>query len=131
MELDDLKASWQKMDRRPDSEPGFDARILRELKRGRTRFGLRQMLWLPLFELGSSLLAALCVGTFLGNHFSELRFALPAVVLHIAAVLTIVASAWQAVRSGGSTMRRRRSRSSDSSRFSVPSGFARRRGSWF
>ena len=98
MELDDLKTAWQKVDRRPESEPGFDARLLRELKRGRTRFGLRQMLWLPLFELGSGLLAALCVGTFLGNHFIELRFALPAVVLHVAAVLTIVASTWQVVR---------------------------------
>lgn len=96
MELDDLKTPWQRMDTRL----GFDVELanFREVKRGRTRSGLRQMLRLPLFELGSGLLAALCVGSFLSNHFSEPRFALPAVVLQIAAVLTIVASAWQVAR---------------------------------
>jgi hypothetical protein len=55
---------------------------------------LARWIW---FELGSSIVALLGLGSFLANHVRELRFAFPTCVLMAAAVLTLAASARQLV----------------------------------
>jgi len=56
--------------------------------------GLARRIW---FELGSSTVALLWLGSFLASHVRQLRFAFPTCVLMVAAVLTLAASARQLV----------------------------------
>jgi hypothetical protein len=95
MELDDLKTAWRELDRRLDSSLALNRHVLRELKLDKTRSALRRLAGLVLFELISGVLAALLLGSFLAAHFDTARFAVPAVVLHVVALLTIVAGARQ------------------------------------
>ena len=74
--------------------------MLKELKLDRTRSALRRLSALLAFELISGVLATLLLGSFLADHHDTARFAIPAVVLDVAAVFTIVASARQLARIG-------------------------------
>ena len=92
MELDDLKTAWRELDRRLDASQAITLRVLKELKLDRTRSALRRLSALLVFELLSGVLATLLLGSFLADHHDSARFAIPAVVLDVAAVFTIVAS---------------------------------------
>jgi hypothetical protein len=61
----------------------------------RTRTALRRQAGLLLFELICGVVTALLVGSFLAGHIHEVRFAVPALVLHSAVLFTIVASVRQ------------------------------------
>ena len=100
MELDDLKTAWRELDRRLDAGQAISLDVLKEWKLDRTRSALRRLSALLVFELISGVVAAILLGSFLADHHDTARFAIPAVVLHAAAVFTIVASAWQLARIG-------------------------------
>ncbi len=95
MELDDLKTAWRELDRRLDTGLALNRLVLKELKLERTRSVLRGLTSLLLYELISGVIAALLLGSFLADHFDVVRFAVSAIVLHVVAVFTIVASARQ------------------------------------
>ena len=61
---------------------------------------MRRLSALLAFELISGVVAAILLGSFLADHHDTARFAIPAVVLDVAAVFTIVASARQLARIG-------------------------------
>jgi hypothetical protein len=95
MELEELNTAWRELDRRLESSLALNRSLFKELKLVRARSalgGLAGRLW---YELISGVVAALLVGSFLAGHQHEPRFAIPAIVLEAAAVLTISASAWQ------------------------------------
>jgi hypothetical protein len=100
MELDDLKTAWRELDRRLDAGQAISLHVLRELKLDRARSAMRRLSTLLVFELLSGVVAAILVGSFLADHHDAARFAIPALVLHAAAVFTIVASARQLAQLG-------------------------------
>ena len=100
MELDELKTAWREFDRRLENSEALNLLVLKELKLDRTRSTLRRLHALLIFELVSGVLAMLLVGSFLGNHHGTARFAIPALVLLIAAIVTILAPAAQLARLG-------------------------------
>jgi hypothetical protein len=95
MELDDLKSAWRALDRRLDSDRALTVRVFQEQRLDRMRTALRRLGALVWYELGSGVLAALLVGSFLVAHYDTPRFAVPALVLHAAALFTIIASVRQ------------------------------------
>lgn len=100
MELDELKNLWQQTDRRLQGmAPSLrlQERLARAgmLERVRSRQRLTHLvLW---YEVAFGAVAALLAGSYLTAHFHELRFAIPAVLLHLGAVLTLGLAVWQLV----------------------------------
>jgi serine/threonine-protein kinase len=95
MELDDLKTAWRELDQRLERHNALNWRLVQELKRDRTQSALRPLTRLLVYELLSGIVAALLVGAFLGEHFRDPWYAIPAIVLHVVAVFTIGVAIWQ------------------------------------
>jgi hypothetical protein len=91
MELDDMQAIWQRQDAGIDGERGGAAlrRLVAGLGRGAAATRrLTRWLWM---ELALDGVAILALGSFAGAHLREPRFLVPAVILHVAAVLAAIA----------------------------------------
>lgn len=101
MELDDLKAPWEAMDRRLQAMESLLS-SLAEAKRAdrlaRSRSKLRLVRAVLSFELAFGVLVALPVGSYLVDHLATVRFALPAAILHLMAIALIGTATWQLVR---------------------------------
>lgn len=103
MELDEMKSLWQQTDRRlQELEPALrlQERLARAgmLDRARSKQRLTHLvLW---YEVAFGAIAALLAGSYLAAHFDELRFAIPAVLLHLSAILTLGLAVWQLVELG-------------------------------
>jgi hypothetical protein len=95
MNLDTLKNQWAAQD------SGFDIEVAIRVKTAgkRSRTGLKWLLRRhSLFVLFNQAMVAVCIvlnGIFIGNHFRETRFLIPAIVLHLAMIGLIVADAFQ------------------------------------
>lgn len=92
MELDDMKTAWRELDRRIDAGTEVDRRIWKELKLEQTRSTLSWLAGWPLLELVIDILAVLLVGAFLAEHIHAARYAVPAIVLQVAAILKLSAT---------------------------------------
>lgn len=92
MELDELKAAWRELDRRMDANVELDRLIWRELKLDKTRSALRRMVGWPVVECVIDALAVLLLGVLLVEHIEEKRFAVPFLVLQIAAFAKLAAT---------------------------------------
>jgi hypothetical protein len=103
MDLDELKGLWQQADRRPEGiAPALrlQERMARAgaLDRARSRNRLTHVvLW---YEVAFGIVAALLAGSYLAGHFAELRFAVPAVLLHLGAIGILGVAVWQLVELG-------------------------------
>ena len=86
-------SAWQAADSRIEAGHALNARIFRELKLERTRSALRPLWWLLGTELAIALVASVLLGGFLADHWHLARFAVPAIVLDVVAVLTIGSAA--------------------------------------
>jgi hypothetical protein len=101
MELDELKTLWQQTDRRLETmAPALrlQERLARagalDRAQSKNRF-THVVLW---YEVAFGAAAALLAGSYLTAHFDdELRFAIPAVLLHLGAILTLGLAVWQLV----------------------------------
>jgi hypothetical protein len=95
MDVTELKSLWREIDAR------IDVRRQRERGLGRTRGALgRLRVWIVV-ELVLNGLAALWLGSFLGDHVTAPRFAAPALLLLAAALLAVVSGARQAALLAG------------------------------
>ena len=92
MELDDMKTAWRELDRRIDTGTERDRRIWKELKLEQTRSTLSWLAGWPLLELVIDILAVLLVGAFLAEHIHAARYAVPAIMLQVAAILKLSAT---------------------------------------
>jgi hypothetical protein len=95
---DDLRTLWQQLDRRLDAmAPALRTveRLAREraVRRARSRFVVP---WLAFgWELALGVAGVVLAGSYLARVWSEPRFAVPALILHVAAILAIVVAARQ------------------------------------
>ena len=100
MELDDLKQKLVEYDARLDRSLRLNARLLRESGLGRIEASLKPLSLGILAEAILNLAAVLLLGSFLGDHIAEPRFALPAALL-LAGSIAIVGTGvrqWLALR---------------------------------
>lgn len=98
MELDDLKAEWRAVserlatiERRLDAPPQGDQRV-RPAAQGGGLGLVHATLW---YEVTLGIVAVLLTGSYLGDHYATLRFALPAALLLLGAIGVLGAAAWQ------------------------------------
>lgn len=100
MELDTFQQRWLAQDARLNEELNMNKRLLLRAERQGARSSMR---WLRRGAALNILFGALCLlgsGLFIGNHLDELRFAVPAVALHLWLAGAVVASVAQFVRAG-------------------------------
>ena len=95
MEFDELKAAWHALDARIESGHALNAAVFTELKLERARSALRPLWWLASMQFAISLGAVVLLGAFLADHWHVARFAVPAVLLDVTAVMSIVSAIGQ------------------------------------
>jgi len=100
MELDDLKAEWQAVSERLATiERRLEApsQVRQRLNAAEQDGGLRLVhatLW---YEVTLGIVAVLLVGSYLGDQYATLRFALPAALLQLGAIGVLGVALWQLV----------------------------------
>ena len=91
MELDEMRSLWQSVDGRLQAMEAAGRRDKAGSKLGFVRF----VLW---YEIAFGVVAVLLAGSYLADHVTQLRFALPAALLHLAALATLGIAVWQQVQ---------------------------------
>lgn len=88
-ELENLEGLWKKRDEQLSASLNLNTRLLRETVLGKAETatrGLRRRLWM---EIAFDALGLLLVGSFLADHLREIRFAVPALVLHLGLIASL------------------------------------------
>jgi hypothetical protein len=98
MDIDDLKTAWRALDDRIESASALNAHVLRQLTLNRAQSALRPVAWRLWGEIALAVAAAILLGAFLGDHWRTASFAIPAVLLHAAAIASIASGAAQLQR---------------------------------
>ncbi len=83
MELQDMKDRWNEYDRKLDANLRLNTRVLREFGLNRVDSSLRRLTRTIVFELLMGLVAAVLLGSFIGDHLGEMRFLAPALALDV------------------------------------------------
>jgi hypothetical protein len=86
---DELQEKWAEHDRKLDALIWLNRRILGAATRDRARPLLKRLAVLLGFESIVQLAVIVALGSFLGSHIREPRFALPAAVLHLFAIASL------------------------------------------
>jgi hypothetical protein len=97
MELEDLKRRWEENDAKLDRSIRLNTRLLQSAMLGKADTSTRWLSRGLTFELLLNLVAPLCLGMFIANHVGEVRFLVPAVVLHLCAIAVLIALVHQLV----------------------------------
>jgi len=87
LSLDDLKLRWDEMDLRLDRGLRLNARLLRESAIDRARTALKRLSRLLWIDVAVDFLLLLWLGSFMADHLTEIRFLLPAAMLHLGVIL--------------------------------------------
>ncbi len=95
MELDDLKQAWQTLDERLVTAHAMQIDTRRDLKLHQAASALRPVRWLLWLQIALGLVSAVLLGGFIAAHWFAPRFVVPALVLDVAAVLTLAGAAGQ------------------------------------
>jgi len=89
MDFDEIKTIWQEADRAAPESEGLERRLLAGLGKDRVRSSLVGMQIGLGFEIIVGAAAALLTGSFLASHIGDLRFMIPGLILHIAAIALV------------------------------------------
>jgi hypothetical protein len=95
MELDELQKRWATQDAQANRALGLSQRLVRATEFGAARSALERLRSGLLVELVLGAAALIGLGSFLASHFGDVRFALPAAVLDLAALGTFGATVRQ------------------------------------
>jgi hypothetical protein len=83
MELDDLKAQWNEIDRKLDASIRLNTRVVRESLLGKAESALRRLSFFVTAEMIINVPLLYIFGSFMADHVTEPRFLLPALLLHL------------------------------------------------
>lgn len=97
MELEDLQRRWEEYDAKLDRSIRLNTRLLQTALRGKADTSTRWLSRSLTFELLLSLIAPICLGSFIANHVGEVRFLVPAIALHLCAIAVVIATVHQLV----------------------------------
>lgn len=95
MELDELKTQWAEYDRKLDRMARIGGGLVAEARARKAGSGLSWAYHGIVFEQLMSIPTVVLLGVFISQHFSEPRYLVPAIVLDVFAVLSIVSCALQ------------------------------------
>jgi hypothetical protein len=93
----DLQEKWAEHDRKLDTLIRLNRRILGAATRDRARPPLKRLAVLLGFESIVQLVVIVALGSFIGSHIREPRFALPGAVLHVFAIASLAAMVRQMI----------------------------------
>jgi len=97
MDFDEIKTIWKEVDRGTPSTEGIERSLLHGLGTDRVRSSLAGMRFGLAFEIVAGVGAALLTGSYLAAHVGEPRFLVPALVLHVAALVLVAVPTRQLV----------------------------------
>lgn len=97
MELDAIKQKWAEQDRKLDTAIRLNLALLRATTMNRMQWPLRRFVFFTGLGVLIPLAGVMVLGSFIYHHWTEPRFALPAVVLHAWLIATMAASIRQMV----------------------------------
>ena len=95
MDIDELKTAWRALDERVSHSLALNLQTRRDFTMDRARASLNHLAWSPRLNLAMDVLWAVINGSFLARHIAEPRFALPAGLLLVTAIVFIVSNARQ------------------------------------
>jgi len=95
MELDELKTRWQEQDKKLDECIRLNQRVLRESMLNKAETALKRLSRLLWFELLLNVAGAIAVGSFIGDHFREPRFLVPALTIQLGLIALIIGAGRQ------------------------------------
>src|ERR1039457_7558682 len=97
MDLDILKEKWAEQDRKLDISIRLNRQLLMAANMNRLRSPLRRFAFFTGIGAFLGLITLVILGRFIGTHWAEPRFALPAVALHLWVIAMGAASIRQMV----------------------------------
>lgn len=95
MELDDLKVAWKELDRKVTATHSAVLNFQADQKLDRARTALRPLVWRLTWELLKMIAVAVLCGWYLADNYQETRFAVPGIVLHALAILSVISTVRQ------------------------------------
>lgn len=98
MNFDELKARWEQASTEQEARMRLNPEALRAIAQRRSGSALRSMRVTLVLEAALNAAGVLAIGAFLGDHVREPRWAIPAVVLHLLALLALVSVVRQLVQ---------------------------------
>jgi hypothetical protein len=100
MELDELKELWQEQDRRLDALLSVNRAALHRAQLAPVETRMRRLARLLELDLLLDGALLLWLGSFIGDHYAEPRFLVPAALLHLCVIAAGIAGVrqWRAVR---------------------------------
>jgi hypothetical protein len=93
MELDDMKAAWQTLNQRLETQTALNLQLFKEGKLDRMRRGLRPLVWGQAIQIVFGALIALWGGSFWVQHLDVLHLLVAGVIVHAAGITMIVLGA--------------------------------------
>lgn len=94
---DDLQALWEAYGQRLDASLRLNTVLLAEANLDKAKTALRPLLSTLGMEVGANVLALALLGWFAAGNIADARFAVPAIVLGLAAIAAVVLSVHQIV----------------------------------
>lgn len=100
MDFDDLKQRWEDQDRKLDASLRLNASLVRTSALSKAKTAMRRLSLFLGIEVLLDFGLVLLLGSFLGDHWMEARFLLPAALLDLGLILLLIAGAhqWIALR---------------------------------
>jgi len=95
MELDELKRTWERYDKRLDASVRLNSRMMRGLLLDKAETAMTRLSLLLGVELVVLLGAALWLGSFMWKHADETRFLIPAAMLDVGVIVLVIVSVHQ------------------------------------
>jgi hypothetical protein len=97
VELDDFKVRWEEQDRKWDQSIRLNRQLFQAVKLGKAETALYRLSFWLWIELVFTFVGAILVGSFIGDHFTEVEFLIPAILLHLFVVALLGTSIRQLV----------------------------------
>lgn len=100
MELDELKDLWQEQDRKLDALLSVNRAALRRAQLAPVETRMRRLARMLQLDLMMDAALLLWLGSFMGDHYAEPRFLVPAALLHLCVIAAGIAGVrqWLAIR---------------------------------
>lgn len=97
MNIDDIKTQWAATDRKLEASLKLNAALLREVRLDKAQSALNPLLRFLVIEALLNFVMVFLLGAFIGDHFRDVRFLAPALLLDVCAILLFATGLYQLV----------------------------------